>query len=312
MLIGVHRRLSAAACVFPSGPYNQPFCRAMRWGTAAVVFHNIQLCSDFPPASPMATPDNAPDRKVLQSWKEIATFLAVTVRSVQRWESDGLPVYRQGDGRKARVFAYPDELKQWLEAGGPREREPASEAVAAPESPPPRHRIPRKAWWAAAGVTVALAAVVLWRTGVFPAAPVPAHWTLDGSTLRVLDAAEHLCWERTLPPFGPAFDARVRDKVVIADIDGDGRMEVLLSYVPAGSEQAGRLMCLDHRERLRWESRFGAARSFGARQFDANYIGVFVKPVRAAGRRLLLTLSNPPNRESVVEGKRGDIGGPPI
>ena len=241
----------------------------------------------------MATPHNAPDRKALQSWKEIAAFLGVTVRSVQRWESGGLPVYRQGDGRKARVFAYPDELKQWLEAGGMREREPESEAVAAqPGSPPQGHRSPRKAWWAAAGVALALAAVVLWRTGVFPAVPVPAHWTLDGSTLRVLDAAEHLCWEKTLQPFGPAFDARVIDKVVIADIDGDGRAEVLLSYVPAGHEQAGRLMCFDHRGRPRWESRFGAARSFGTRQFDANYIGVFVKPVTAAGRRLLLTVAN--------------------
>ena len=239
----------------------------------------------------MATPDHAPQRQALQSWKEIATFLGVTVRSVQRWESGGLPVYRQGDGRKARVFAYPDELKQWLETGGLRKQEPVSEPVAAPpESPPPRYRIPRKAWWAAAGAAVALAAAVLWRSGVF--APVPAHWTMDGSTLRVLDAAERLCWEKTLPPFGPAFDARVRDKVVIADIDGDGRVEVLLSYVPAGSQQTGRLMCFDHRGRLRWERRFGAARSFGARQFDANYIGVFVKPVRAAGRRLLLTIAN--------------------
>src|ERR1019366_7808221 len=103
----------------------------------------------------MATPHNAPERKALQSWKEIATFLGVTVRSVQRWESGGLPVYRQGDGRKARVFAYPDELKQWLEAGGPREPEAEGEAVAAlPESPPPRRRIPRQAWWAAAGATV--------------------------------------------------------------------------------------------------------------------------------------------------------------
>ena len=239
----------------------------------------------------MATSSDVPDRRALQTWKEIAAFLDVTVRSVQRWESGGLPVYRRGDGPNARVFAYPDELKQWLERGSLRKQEPVSETVAAPpECPPPRYRIPRKAWWASAGVAVALAAAVLWRSGVF--APVPAHWTLDGSTLRVLDAAELLCWEKTLPPFGPAFDARVRDKVVIADIDGDGRVEVLLSYVPAGSEQTGRLMCFDHRGRLRWERRFGAARTFGARQFDANYIGVFVKPVTAAGRRLLLTIAN--------------------
>ena len=239
----------------------------------------------------MATSSDVPDRRALQTWKEIAAFLDVTVRSVQRWESGGLPVYRRGDGPNARVFAYPDELKQWLETGSLRKQEPVSETVAAPpECPPPRYRIPRKAWWASAGVAVALAAAVLWRSGVF--APVPAHWTLDGSTLRVLDAAELLCWEKTLPPFGPAFDARVRDKVVIADIDGDGRVEVLLSYVPAGSEQTGRLMCFDHRGRLRWERRFGAARTFGARQFDANYIGVFVKPVTAAGRRLLLTIAN--------------------
>src|ERR1039457_2171356 len=121
----------------------------------------------------MATPHNAPDRKALQSWKEIAAFLGVTVRSVQRWESGGLPVYRQGDGRKARVFAYPDELKQWLETGGMGEPGLASAAVAAPpESPHPRRRTPRKAWWAAAGAALTLAAVVLWGTGAFAAALV--------------------------------------------------------------------------------------------------------------------------------------------
>ncbi len=235
---------------------------------------------------------NVPKPEVLQSWKEIAAFLGVTVRSVQRWECDGLPVYRQCDGHKARVFAYPLELKQWLEADGLRAQEPETETVASPT--PTRDHFRLKAWATvgAAVAAVALAAVLLWRTGVFPATPIPARWTLEGSTLRVLDSAERLCWQRTLPPPGAAFQARVSDKVVIADIDGDGRQETLLSYVPAGPEQAGRLMCFDHRGRLRWETRFGAARTFGLRRFDANYIGVFVKPVVAGGRRLLLTVAN--------------------
>jgi len=39
---------------------------------------------------PMATSSDVPDRRALQTWKEIAAFLGVTVRSVQRWESGGL------------------------------------------------------------------------------------------------------------------------------------------------------------------------------------------------------------------------------
>lgn len=53
---------------------------------------------------------------VLNSWKEIASFLARAVRTAQRWERNSkLPVHRIGNRPKAPVFAFGEELDAWLE-----------------------------------------------------------------------------------------------------------------------------------------------------------------------------------------------------
>ena len=53
---------------------------------------------------------------VLNSWKEIANYLARAVRTAQRWERNSkLPVHRIGNGPKAPVFAFRQELDAWLE-----------------------------------------------------------------------------------------------------------------------------------------------------------------------------------------------------
>ena len=46
-------------------------------------------------------------RKRLESWKEIATYLKTSVRTVQRWEKDEfLPVHRHAHARQDTVYAY--------------------------------------------------------------------------------------------------------------------------------------------------------------------------------------------------------------
>src|SRR4051812_7262662 len=53
----------------------------------------------------------------LDSWKSIADYLNRDVRTVIRWEKErGLPVHRVPGG-KGGVFAYRDEIEQWLEGG---------------------------------------------------------------------------------------------------------------------------------------------------------------------------------------------------
>lgn len=51
----------------------------------------------------------------LDSWKEIATFFGRDERTVRRWEKErGLPVHRVPGGGRSGVFAYTDELREWL------------------------------------------------------------------------------------------------------------------------------------------------------------------------------------------------------
>jgi len=51
----------------------------------------------------------------LDSWKEIAAFFGRAERTVKRWETErGLPVHRLPGGGRTAVFAYTNELADWL------------------------------------------------------------------------------------------------------------------------------------------------------------------------------------------------------
>lgn len=53
--------------------------------------------------------------KRLDSWKEIASFFGRAERTVKRWETErGLPVHRVPGSARGSVFAYPEELAEWL------------------------------------------------------------------------------------------------------------------------------------------------------------------------------------------------------
>jgi excisionase family DNA binding protein len=234
----------------------------------------------------LAVPKEAPERKLLRTWKEIAACLGVTVRSVERWEKQGgLPVYRQGSGRKARVYAYSDELLQWLERGVPALPD-AGEAA-------PQVRRWTRPGIAAGGLTAAVVAlIVCWQTGIWPAR-VPHIWRLTGGTLRIEDARHRLCWEKHLPPLDPHSETETSDKVLIADIDGDGHPEVVVNYAPADvAEMGGSVMCFTHRGSFRWQHRYGVSKTFGKRTFAPTYRGNLLRAVRVRGTPLLLTVAN--------------------
>jgi len=56
-------------------------------------------------------------REVLESWKEISSYLNRDVKTCRRWEQGlDLPIRRLDDTPRARVFAYKDEIDYWLKA----------------------------------------------------------------------------------------------------------------------------------------------------------------------------------------------------
>ena len=63
----------------------------------------------------------------LDSWKAIAAYLKRDVRTVRRWERDGLPVHRHLHKAKASVYAYKPEIDAWWTRD--RARVEAAEAV---------------------------------------------------------------------------------------------------------------------------------------------------------------------------------------
>jgi hypothetical protein len=57
--------------------------------------------------------------ELLNSWKEIASYLDRGVRTVQRWEHElRLPVHRIGRGKRSPVYASIPEIKFWLVTSG--------------------------------------------------------------------------------------------------------------------------------------------------------------------------------------------------
>jgi Tfp pilus assembly protein PilF len=75
-------------------------------------------------------------KKRLDSWKEIAAFFGRDERTVKRWEKErALPVYRVPGSARGGVFAYAEELAEWLKAPNvPWEAEVATVNPASDES----------------------------------------------------------------------------------------------------------------------------------------------------------------------------------
>jgi hypothetical protein len=206
------------------------------------------------PGRPPTVQSTSDAHGVLNGWKEIASYLGKSARSVQRWEHDlGLPVHRipTPDGGSI-VYASPAEVDAWraqqrahtngadhpvsalvsttgvfsradLHAGTSERPAPVSVRGAAWEWF--HATVPR---WAALTLTV-IAALAGFAVGMLPMpSGVPATWEFEGRQLRAYSARGRVLWAHEFgrPVTHPS--TFVRGRGAQDDLNNDGRQETLV------------------------------------------------------------------------------------
>lgn len=224
----------------------------------------------------------------LSSWKEISAYLGCDQRTCLRWEKKhGLPIHRVGEGSaKAHVYAYREELDQWL-----RKRSRSDEPPVSPE--PPRDTrlglLKRRRWPAlvllGGGLGLVLIAAFIGRgsrTG-----SEPNDFRIEGAQIVILDKAGREVWRhdtgvsdlqdeayyraRFQSKSVATSGARLTPLLMIRDINGDGRREVLFSPESRANLVNGSVLCFDDRGRLLWAFDPARERTFGSKRYPPQY-----------------------------------------
>jgi hypothetical protein len=81
---------------------------------------------------------------VLNSWKEVATYLGRGIRTVQRWERElGLPIRRPRGKPRGPVIAFRRELDQWLQSAPTAEPQMTEPQMTEPQMTEPQMAEPQ-------------------------------------------------------------------------------------------------------------------------------------------------------------------------
>ena len=116
------------------------------------------MAANAPGTTSGVPPSRGPDER-LESWKEIAAYINRDVKTAQRYEKKGLPVYRHE--QTGSVYAFKSELKQWLDSPRKNDAEKDDELQPEPSQPEPPQPHPRPwiLWIKPAGIALAVVVV---------------------------------------------------------------------------------------------------------------------------------------------------------
>jgi hypothetical protein len=205
--------------------------------------------------------------QTIDSWKAIADYLGVSIRTAQSWEKERrLPIHRDGSGPRARVFAVREDLDRWKGSSIGTSAESSAGNTA--------RRLRFAALLVAVSVLTAASYLAI-RVSVGESRVAnPAACRQQSNYIEVFDAAGEMLWMEQLLPYPREQNA---DSLgcLVADIDRDGRNEVLVATHDPPHWISGRLHCFDPDGRKRWVGSFEETLRFGERTFTGFYVKWF-------------------------------------
>ena len=247
--------------------------------------------------------DTEPKNSILRSWKEIAAYLGYDERTCYRWEQKyGMPVHRAGAGAsKSHVVAYKDELDRWFQETFKN----SSREAALPSGEGRRSLRP-----AVIGLipVVLVAGFLLVKSLMSPTAQ-PADFAIRGPNLIIVGEDGKELWRRDTKAEGLEDEDHYRvvfqtvdsskspirlPSLVIKDIDGDGRKEVLFAVQKRGDSYGeGDLYCFDSRGTEMWHFSAGREMRFGSRAYSPDYriYGFALHDIDGDGRQEVIVIS---------------------
>jgi hypothetical protein len=229
---------------------------------------------------------------ILRSWKEISAYLECDRRTCLRWEKSlGLPIRRMEGSEKGGVFAYKADLDRWLAQRTGHAGKQLQIETERLEDGRKWVRLEFRRWsrkrlivfhlvvWA-----LVIASFLVLQIRFSPR--IPVDFRIDGSELVVLGGGgrelfrydtkvknllETSAYRRTLQDAPEGAGGWHLPYIAFADIDLDGRREVLFTIQTLDEIGEGRIVCLDTRGRSRWEYKAGRELKFGDQAYSADY-----------------------------------------
>jgi hypothetical protein len=223
----------------------------------------------------------------LSSWKEVAAYLGVSVRTAQNWEIEKqLPVNRLGSAR-GRISVTTAELDDWKQSN------------LQPARRPPDQRFLR--WYAISLTTALLIALVVFAVHVVrERGRRPAAYRIEPGRLVVLDASGRELWNALFPELADATSYASSEqagfrRAWFGDLDGDSQTEMLFVPVLKPDSGSGRqpLICFSQDGAERWRFVPGRPVSTSTEKFERLFgvVNFAVAPLRRGGPNTVVAVS---------------------
>ncbi len=219
----------------------------------------------------------------LQSWKEIAAYLGVTVRTAQNWEQErGLPV-RRLPGARGRVTTTVEELEAWKRSAIPaRPGEHQPGAVEDTKASVAEVRRSRKTLLLLVLAGAALI-LIIGAWSLRGGGPKPASIRLAENSAVVFDEGGRELWRKV---FAGKLESQDLDTMSwIGDLDGDGQTELLFVETTTPFRSGSVLHCYSQDGRERWQFKPGKPVRTVAEAFTGPYYITHIGVERLGGRK---------------------------